>query len=106
MAANMVSAYYDRTVDAAAEFAGLAISTDPSFEKERNRYDAVRINMQDFLGETCDMGELISRLQSFVCRELETAYPDVNLLDRRRLPPTMADIFSQTGRQFVIVIDE
>lgn len=102
----MVSAYYDRTVDAAAEFAGLAISTDPSFEKERNRYDAVRINMQDFLGETCDMGELISRLQSFVCRELETAYPNVNLLDRRSLPQTMADIFSQTGRQFVIVIDE
>ena len=44
MAANMVSACYDRTVDGASEFAGLAVAGDPTFDAQRNRYDAVRIN--------------------------------------------------------------
>ena len=106
MAANMVSAYYDRTVDGTAEFAGLAIAADPTFDKQRNRYDSVRINMQEFLSETHDIEALVARLQSFVCRELKMAYPDITLFDPQSLPQTMSDIFAQTGNQFVIVIDE
>ncbi len=106
MAANMVSAYYDRTTDAGVEFAGLAIACDPTFDAQRNRYDAVRINMQEFLSETHGVEALIARLQSFVCRELQAAYPDITLFDPQSLPQTMSDVFAQTGNQFVIVIDE
>ena len=106
MAANMVSAYYDRTVDGTAEFAGLAIAADPTFDKQRNRYDSVRINMQEFLSETHDVEALVARLQSFVCLELKMIYPDITLFDPQSLPQTMSDIFAQTGNQFVIVIDE
>lgn len=106
MAANMISAYYDRTVDGTAEFAGLAIAADPTFDKQRNRYDSVRINMQEFLSETHDVEALVARLQSFVCRELKMVYPDITLFDPQSLSQTMSDIFAQTGNQFVIVIDE
>ena len=106
MAANMACAYYDRTVDGAAEFEGLQIAADPSFEAHRNRYDVVRINMQEFLSATANVTELIERLQSFVCRELRAAYPQPALLDPQSLPQTMSDIFAQVGTQFVIVIDE
>ena len=106
MAANMVCAYYDRTVEGAVEFDGLQIAQDHSFEPNRNRYDVIRLNMQEFLSSTRSVDELIERLQSFVCRELETAYPGTTLLDRRNLPQTMSDIFAQTGAQFVVVIDE
>ena len=106
MAANMVSAYYDRTTDAQVEFAGLAIACDPTFDAQRNRYDAVRINMQEFLSETHGVEALIARLQSFVCRELQAAYSGITLFDPKSLPQTMSDVFAQTGNQFVIVIDE
>ena len=41
--ADMVSAYYDRTVGGAELFQGLAIAADPSFEEERNRFDVIRL---------------------------------------------------------------
>ena len=106
MAANMVSAYYDRTVDGAKEFAGLAIAQDAGFDEHRNQFNVIKINMQEFLSATQTVGELIARLESFVCRELGMAYPGIMRFDPQSLPQTMSDIFSQTGDQFVIVIDE
>ena len=49
MAANMAAAYYDRTVDGAEVFRGLAVTRSDSFEACRNRFDVLRINMQEFL---------------------------------------------------------
>ena len=106
MAANMVSAYYDRTVDGAAEFAGLAIAGDPSFDRERNGYDVIKLNMQEFWSAAGSVDKLVARINSFICRELEMAYPDAMLLEPGSLPQSMHDIYAQTGRQFVIVIDE
>lgn len=106
MAANMVSAYYDRTVDGAVEFAGMAIADDPSFDEQRNAYDVIKINIQEFLSSTSDVDALLARLQSLVCRELQVAYPEVEPLVPGDLAQTMADINAQTKRQFVIIIDE
>ena len=106
MAANMVSAYYDRTVDASREFEGLVIADDLSFDTHRNRYDVVKVNMQDFLSMAYDVEGLISCLESEVCPEITAAYPDVVFRPTDGISLTMGRIFAQTGRQFVIVIDE
>lgn len=106
MAANMVSAYYDRTVDGAAEFAGLAIACDPSFNRQRNSYDVLKLNMQEFWSSTGRVDKLVARINTLVCRELEMTYPDAMFLDPGFLPQSMSDVYAQTGRQFVIVIDE
>lgn len=106
MAANMVSAYYDRTVDGAAEFAGLAIACDPSFDRQRNSYDVLKLNMQEFWSSTGRVDKLVARINTLVCRELEMTYPDAMFLDPGFLPQSMSDVYAQTGRQFVIVIDE
>ncbi len=106
MAANMISAYYDRTVDGAAEFAGLAIASDPSFDAQRNGYDVLKLNMQEFWSATGDVKKLVARINALVCRELELTYPDATFLDPGFLPQSMSDVYAQTGRQFVVVIDE
>ena len=48
MAANMIAAYYDRTVDASSTFAGLDITQSSYFEAYRNKYDVIQLNMQNF----------------------------------------------------------
>ncbi len=106
MAANMVSAYYDRTVDGAAEFAGLAIASDPSFDQERNRYDVLKLNIQEFWSATGNVAKLVERINVFVCRELQRAYPEIDFIEPESLPQSLSDIYAQTGRQFVIIIDE
>ena len=63
MAANMISAYYDRTTDAAKLFHGLAIADDPHFEKYANHYDVIFLNMQKFLSRTHNIDKILkSRL--------------------------------------------
>ena len=74
MAANMVSAYCDRTVDGASEFAGLAASRDPELGAHRNQYDAIRIDMQQFLSATHDVGKLLDLLSQSVARGIVRAY--------------------------------
>ena len=106
MAANMVCAYYDRTVDGAAEFAGLEIARDPSFDAERNQYDVIRINMQEFLSSTHDVDALLLLLQRSIMRELLREYAGFDPLADAGLPFCMSDVYAQTSRPFVVIIDE
>ncbi len=107
MAANMVSAYYDRTVDGSVEFAGLAVALDPSFDRERNRYDVLKLNMQDFWTKSQhDIDTAIADLGKSVLFDLLLEYNDLRFRDEKSLVDVMGDLYAQTGRQFVVVIDE
>ena len=105
MAANMVCAYYDRTV-ADEVFDGLAIAQAEDFSRYRGACDVLRINMQEFLSRAQDIEGLLSRLRRIVLRDLLRAYPDVDYFDREDLVECMQDVYQETQRPFVIVIDE
>lgn len=106
MSANMISAYYDRTVDGATEFSGLAIIDSPAFDTHRNSFDVIRLNMAEFLNESDDVDAMIATLSNSVLWELLDAYPDVRYFNKDDLARSFADIFVATQRQFVFVIDE
>ena len=106
MAANMVCTYYGREIDGASEFAGMKVAEDASFDAERNRYDVIRLNMQQFLSATHDMGKLLAKINQDVSFDIRLGYRDLLFRNTDSLPDMMADAFAQTGTQFVIVIDE
>lgn len=106
MAANMICAYYDRTVNAAAEFAGLSITEDPSFDAQRNRYDVIRVNMVEFLRENHEVDKLLSTLSASILWDLLGEYPNIRYFNKDDLVRSMSDIYQSTHRQFVVVIDE
>ena len=106
MAANMISAYYDRTVDTETEFSGMDISQDASFRLHGGTYDVIQLNIQDFLSRTHDVDALLALLKKSVLWELLETYPDFRYFDETDLSRTMADIYARTKRPFVIVIDE
>jgi len=106
MAANMISAYYDRTVDGAKLFHGLAIEQATSFDKCRNQYDVLHLNMQEFLSRTHDINAMLERLKRIVLRDLLKEYPEIDYFDRDDLVETLNDIYAEERRPFVIIIDE
>ena len=62
MAANMVCAYYDRTVGREV-FDGLAIARKTGASGDRGTCDVLRINMQEFLSEVQNIENLLRELQ-------------------------------------------
>ena len=106
MAANMITAYYDHTVDTGKTFQGMNIANDASFQEHTGKYDVIHLNMQDFLSRTRDMQEFLNLLQKRVLRDLLKAYPNFDYFNDDDLAESMSDIYENTRRPFVIVIDE
>lgn len=52
MAADMLSAYYGCGEAATALFAPLKIASDESYREHLNKYDVIKINMQEFSSAT------------------------------------------------------
>ncbi len=105
MAANMVCAYYDRTV-ADEVFDGLAIAQAEDFSRYRGACDVLRINMQEFLSEAQDMDGLLAELREALLWDLLEEYGALRYRHKHNLRLVMQTIYGHTHRPFVIVIDE
>jgi len=106
MSANLISAYYDHNVDGRTLFHGMEIESDKSFAKHVSNYDVIKINMQEFLSNSTDMTMLLTLLKKAILRDLLREYPDFDYLMPDKLMFTMQDIYNETQRQFIIIIDE
>lgn len=106
MAANMLAAYYDRESDSAELFKSLKISKAESYEKHRNQYDVIKVNMQEFLSMTHSMDEMLSMLQKYLIFDLMDHFETVRFRDEHNLIQVMRDIYSKTNHSFIILIDE
>ncbi|MDO4475557.1 MAG: AAA family ATPase [Lachnospiraceae bacterium] len=104
MAADMLSAYYSFGTDASELFNSLKIASDPSYTTHKNHYHVIKLNMQEFLSATESIDEMLKALQKRVLSELRKVYPE--LVEGNSLMWTMMDIYAETKRSFVVLIDE
>ena len=85
MAADMLAAYYERGEDSAELFGTLKISKVESYEKNRNQYDIIKVNMQEFLSMTHSMDEMLSMLQKYLIFDLTDHFDNVRFRDENNL---------------------
>lgn len=107
MAANMLSAYYSRGCDSAALFSGLAVESEVSYGDHLNRHDVIRLDIQRFLETERDLDTFISAIENNIVSELSKEFPQcTDFGPGSRLKAALDQIFVQTGRGFVFIIDE
>lgn len=106
MAANMLSAYYDKTVDGSMVFRGLHIADDADFNTYRNQCDVLFLNMQEFLSRSTDMISMLDLLKRRILHDVLREYPDVKYFDRTDMIGCLGDVYAATHCPFVIIIDE
>lgn len=70
IAANMLVAYYSRGCDSKELFEKFKIAEDAGFEEHLNKYNVIHLNMQQFLGRTKTIDEMLELLTRKVTREL------------------------------------
>lgn len=106
MAANMLTAYYSRGCDSRELFSKFEISESNDFEKYRNKYNTISLNMQEFLSRSDSIETLIDRVKKLVLRDLKKEYPDVDYFDDTDLVESMQDIYETEKCPFIVIIDE
>ena len=106
MAADMLAAYYQRGEDSDTLFQTLKIADCASYAVHRNKYDVIKVNMQEFLSATQSVEEMLDMLRKYLLFDLQEAFSGVRLRDEQNLVQVMKDIYAATGHSFVILIDE
>ena len=105
MAAKMLCAYYDHSVDSRNLFSDLEIAKDPSFEEHLNKYPVIYLDLTEFVTRFHDediVGFLDTRLKEDVLK----AYPGQEAAEEDDLMDCLIRIAAATGDQFVFIIDE
>ena len=106
VAMNMLAAYYSRGCNSEAIFKKLEIAKAASFKKYLNRYNVIRLNMQEFLSDYRNIDGMLAAISKYLLKELLKVYPGIDYMDKDRLRNVMSEIHEESGIQFIILIDE
>ncbi|MBQ7165836.1 MAG: AAA family ATPase, partial [Treponema sp.] len=104
LAAKMLCAYYDRTVDSSPLFDDLAIAQDGSYKRHLNQYNVLLLDITAFSLDAPRAERLPEAIQEQVGEEIKKLFPGAD--SSTSFTGRLADIVESTGRQFIAVIDE
>ena len=105
MAAKMLCAYYDHSVDSHDLFADLAIAQDPSYEEHLNKYPVIFLDMTSFVTRFHD-DDIVGKIDEALREDVMKAYPQTESRDDDDLMDCLIRIAAATGERFVFIIDE
>ena len=102
--ADMVAAYYTNEGDSREAFKGLAIESDPSFEKHLNKHNVIKLD----IGGICAFVPKEKAIESICGNILGYLHDHFPLTDVSGLLPAkaIARVNAKVGATFVFVIDE
>ncbi len=104
--ADMLAAYYSRGADSESLFSSLEIGRDPSFREYLNKYDVIRMDIQWAVDPAGGRDKVVSFISDSVIKELREYYPESVGADCISLSLAMNRVSRETGRKFVVIIDE
>lgn len=105
-AAQMLYAYYDKASESKDLFERLQISKADSYERYLNKFPTVYIDVTRFTTRYAGRDDIVDILQQSVMKDIQKAYPDVEVDDDADLMELLEDIAFQRGEKFVMIIDE
>lgn len=106
MAADMICAYYGNKADAKPLFSSRKLAKLDDWDRYINKFDVIRVVMTEMFRRDKSISVGIDRLQRIVLRDFFFQYPNIDYFDKTDLIQSMSDVYAETGRPFVIVIDE
>ena len=106
MAQNMIAAYYSKGCDSRELFGNLKIFRDPDFEKFRNKYNVIQIDLNSEYQSIEKKDEILKTLTAAIRDELRVEFSGEDLTNEDSLARCIQKIYASTGDTFIILIDE
>lgn len=104
--ANMLTAYYSRGCDAAQMFETLEISRSDTFKKHLNQYDVIHFDVQWCMEPAGGPENVVSYIKEKIIEELREEHGNILPAGLTSLAEALSCINAETGRKFIIIIDE
>jgi len=105
--ADMLVAYYTRGADSRAQFEGLGVSRDPSFEEHLNKHDTIKVDVQRIMDLTgAAPGEAAAAVADRVLPEIRAEWPKVVPERCDSLAEALELAANAKGSGFVMIVDE
>ena len=106
MAAKMLCAYYDQSVDSRSLFADLEIASHPSFEVHLNKYPVIFLDVTNFTTRDIPQTDIVSLMQKEIKEEVSKMYPDADTSPDDDLMAVLTRITEHYKKKFIMIIDE
>jgi len=106
MAARMLCAYYDESCDSHTLFGDLQIHECASYSGHLNKYPVIYVDITDFTTRYRTREDIISRIQSDLKQDILSVYPDTVTDINDDLMSLLTRIRLNTGKKFIMIIDE
>ena len=102
-AAQMLSAYYDKTCDSHELFSAFAIAGDPTYKEHLNRFDVIYLDMTGIIGET-EASDMVAYTRRNILDEIRKQYPEVVI--EEGFAATLVNLVDYTKNKIIMIIDE
>lgn len=106
MASHLISSYYGKNSDSLPLFEKLKIYQDESFQKHYGKYNVIKLDINGLYRNVKKKTNLVREINSVVVEELKESFPVAKLSLKDSITNAMLKIYSKTGEQFVIIMDE
>ena len=102
-AAQMLCAYYDKSVDSHSLFDHLSIGKTDSYERHLNAYDLIYVDMTNIISKTKPEA-FVPFLTKAITEELLATYPIARA--DNAFDDVLLSVVAHTGGKFIMIIDE
>ena len=107
IAAKMLNAYYDESVNSHALFHDLNIAKDPSYEPHLNKYPVIYLDMASFMTRRdVPTNRILDVINSELLAEIDRTYPGIDYHGSNDVLDKLYAVVGQTHKPFVMIVDE
>lgn len=103
--ANMIAAFFENTEEESL-FDDLYISRYKHYKEQAGRHDVIYIDFSEMPRGCRNYQEYILRIQDGLIRDIEEAYPELEIKSDAAVWDILSHVFDKTGDKFVFVMDE
>ena len=105
MVGELISAFYSKGADSRAIFEKLKIAEVPGWDERLNKFNVLKIDLNDFWNDSPTANDVIPNLTKYVMAEMRKEFPGVLTIEET-IPKAIQAVFNETGVPFVVIIDE
>ena len=103
---DLMVAYFSKGCDSYELLKNLKIAKKPCFKENLNKFNVISIDLGAIFSTSRNKNEILSNLYTKLRKDFRKEFTDVEFDDNDSIAEIIAEIYDQTKKQFIIIIDE